>query len=308
MNGDIQVIFGFDMETDVGSFTPYYDGVKNATPPLIDLFVKKGIKGTFYYTGDAARRNPESVELVKLSGNEVGCHSLFHETVGDELFPIPGVVPLLPEEIPLRIEKATDWVRQVAGEQPGSFRAPRLWGSTALLNSLERLNYVSDASYPLYFYREQLVPYNPSRDNWTKQGDMNIVEIPNFADMVMKSNDPGLERDRDQWPLFRTQGTDALMDRIDGFVQLLQSKNLPVVLCFYFHPWEFIPIRESYHYGEATVTPDRFLTLGCGDKAMKEFSLLIDRLKDIGATFHRADEFASSWNRLNTNKNEERSL
>jgi len=295
MKDDIHVIFGFDMETDVGSFTPYYEGVKNATAPLVELFDKKGIKGTFYYTGDAARRNPQSVELVKQSGNEVGCHSLFHETVGDELFPIPGVVPLLPEEVPLRIEKATEWVQQVLGHQPVSFRAPRLWGSTALLNSLERLNYVSDASYPMYFYRERFVPYHPHRDDWTKEGDMRILEIPNFADMVMKSNDPGLERDRDQWPLFRTKSADELMIRIDSFVKFLRERNLPVVLCFYFHPWEFIPIQESYHYGEATVTPDRFLTLGCGEKAMSEFSILIDRLKGMGAAFHRADDFAALW-------------
>ena len=25
------VVFGFDMETDVGSFTPYYEGVKHGT-------------------------------------------------------------------------------------------------------------------------------------------------------------------------------------------------------------------------------------------------------------------------------------
>ncbi|MCU6709627.1 polysaccharide deacetylase family protein [Paenibacillus sp. J5C_2022] len=297
MRDNIHVIFGFDMETDVGSFTPYYDGVRNGTPPLIELFDKKGIKGTFYYTGDAARRNPESVELVKESGNEVGCHSLFHETVGDELFPIPGVVPLLPEEVPFRIGKATEWVEQVLGHQPVSFRAPRLWGSTALLNALEGLNYVSDASYPMYFYRERYAPYNPSSDNWTKEGDMKIVEIPNFADMAMVSKDPGLERDRDQWPLFRTQGADALMKHIDGFLRFLKERQLPMVLCFYFHPWEFVPIQESYHYGEATVIPDRFLTLGCGDKAMREFSILIDRLKDRGSTFHRADEFAASWNK-----------
>lgn len=297
MSDNIQVIFGFDMETDVGSFTPYYEGVKNATAPLVELFDKKGIKGTFYYTGDAARRNPDSVELVKRSGNEVGCHSLFHETVGDELFPIPGVVPLLPEEVPLRIAKATEWVRQVLGEQPVSFRAPRLWGSTALLNALEELNYVSDASYPMYFYRERFVPYRPSASDWTKEGEMNIVEIPNFADMAMTSNDPGLERDRDQWPLFRTKGADALMRHIERFAAFLRDRNLPIVLCFYFHPWEFIPIQESYHYGEATVMPDRFLTLGCGDTAIREFSSLIDRLKDMGATFHRADEFARQWSK-----------
>lgn len=297
MDDKIHVIFGFDMETDVGSFTPFYDGVKNATAPLVEMFDKKGIKGTFFYTGDAARRNPDSVELVKQSGNEVGTHSLFHETVGDELFPIPGVVPLLAEEVPFRIRKATEWVEEVLGQRPVSFRCPRLWSSTAVVNALEDLNYAVDASYPMYFYRERFVPYHPSSQNWTQEGSLNILEIPNFADMVMKSKDPGLERDRDQWPLFRTKGADALMKRVEGFIRFMRSKGLPVVLCFYFHPWEFIPIKRSYKYGECMVTPDRFITLNCGDKAMSEFGILIDRLLDLGAEFHRADEFAGKWNK-----------
>jgi peptidoglycan/xylan/chitin deacetylase (PgdA/CDA1 family) len=297
MKDKVHVIFGFDMETDVGSFTPYYDGVKRATAPLIELFDRKAIKGTFFYTGDAARQNPDSVELVRDSGNEVGTHSLFHETVGDPLSPIPGVVPLLAEEVPFRIRKATDWVSEVLGSQPVSFRCPRLWSSTAVVNALEELNYLVDASYPMYFYREQFVPYHPSREDWTKEGDLNILQIPNFADMTMTSKDPGLERDRDQWPLFRTKGADALMKRVNGFIKFMRDHELPVVLCFYFHPWEFIPIRKSYKYGECTVTPDRFITLNCGDKAMEEFGILIDRLKDLGAEFHRADAFAERWNR-----------
>jgi peptidoglycan/xylan/chitin deacetylase (PgdA/CDA1 family) len=87
---DMQVLFGIDMETDVGSFTPFYEGVRTATPMLLELFAKKGVKATFYFTGHAARSNPEPVNLVSETDHEVGCHSLFHETVGDELFSIPA--------------------------------------------------------------------------------------------------------------------------------------------------------------------------------------------------------------------------
>ena len=86
-----------------------------------------------------------------------------------------------------------------------SFRAPRLWGSTAMVNALEDLNYVADASYPLFFYQKRLAPYHPARTDWTAEGDMRIVEIPNFADMTIESKDPH-GRDRDSWPLFRTEG------------------------------------------------------------------------------------------------------
>jgi peptidoglycan/xylan/chitin deacetylase (PgdA/CDA1 family) len=154
-------------------------------------------------------------------------------------------MPLLPEEVPLRLLRATEWVEEVSGTRPVSFRCPRLWGSTAVVNALEDLGYVSDASYPMYYYRERFAPYHPSRDNWTKEGDMKLLEIPNFADMVMESRDLGLERDRDQWPLFRTESADALMARIQTHIRFLEERNLPVVLCFYFHPWEFIPVRRN---------------------------------------------------------------
>lgn len=292
----VQVIFGIDMETDVGSFTPFYEGTRHGTPILLEMFEKKRVEGTFYFTGDCARENPETVELVKKSGNEVGCHSLFHETVGDELFPIPGEKPLLPEEVPFRIRKATQWVEEVLGERPVSFRCPRLFGSTAVVNSLEELGYLTDSSYPMYFYRERFIPYHPSKEDWTKEGKMRILEIPNFADMAMESNDPGLERDRDQWPLFRTKGAKHLFKKVESYISFVQKKGLPAVLCFYFHPWEFIRCKKTYRYGEAAVTPQRFITKGCGEKAAKELGILIDMLKDLDAEFNTAAKFAKTWN------------
>ena len=48
-----------------------------------------------------------------------------------------GVKPLLPEECFRRIEVATQIVEDVLGARVTSFRAPRLWGSTAMVNALE---------------------------------------------------------------------------------------------------------------------------------------------------------------------------
>jgi len=292
---DIQVLFGIDMETDVGSFTPFYEGVQKATPMLLDMFAKKGVRATFYFTGHAARNNPDAVKLVAQTDSEVGCHSLFHETVGDELFPIPGVMPLLPEEVPQRLLRATEWVQEVLGHQPVSFRCPRLWGSTAVVNALEGLGYTSDASYPMYYYRERFAPYHPCKDDWTKEGDLKLLEIPNFADMVMESHDPGLERDRDQWPLFRTKNADALMERIEAYIRFVSERNLPVVLCFYFHPWEFIPCKTQYMFGEGGSCVQEFLVQGTGEKAKREFSRLIDMLLGMNARFVTAKQIAEEY-------------
>ncbi len=286
----IYVLLGVDMETDVGSFTPFYEGLKHGTPLLLDLFGKKGVSGTFFFTGDSAKENPEVARMVAASGNEVGCHSLFHETIGDELFPIPGVKALLPHEVKPRLALCKEWVEKAAGVETSSFRCPRLWGSTTVVNALEELGFTCDVTYPMYFYRKQFAPYHPDRKDWTQKGDSTLLEIPNFADMTMESKDPGLERDRDQWPLFRTEGAGQLLKKAKGFIQFCDDRGIPPVLAFYIHPWEFWPMETSYHFGEATVIPDEFITRNCGEVALRELGNVIDGLKEMGATFQTARE------------------
>jgi peptidoglycan/xylan/chitin deacetylase (PgdA/CDA1 family) len=291
---DITVVFGLDMETDCGSWGIDYTGVTEGTPKILSLCREKGINGTFFFTGEAAKLHPEVVQAIARSGHEVGCHSLYHETVGDPIFEIPGVKPLLVEEVPFRLQVATDWVAEALGRPPVSFRAPRLWGSTAVCNALDSMGYVADASYPLYFYEKQLVPYHPSGDDWAEQGNLKLIEIPNFCDMTVESDDP-YHRDRDQWPLFRTQSAEALMMHVDNFIGYVSERGLPVVLCFYFHPWEFMPMPTRMHYGEGAVEPDYFLVENCGDYALEQFTLLVDRLKDRGARFTTAQQLAAEW-------------
>ena len=287
------VIFGFDMETDIGSWTPFYEGLAHGTPRLIDLLARHEITATFFFTGDAARSRPEMVKAVAAAGHEVGCHSLYHETLGDELIPIPGLRPVLPEECYHRIEVATDVVQQVLGSKVVSFRAPRLWGSTAMVNALEDLGYVADASYPMFFHTKRLAPYHPSRSDWTAEGDMKIVEIPNFADMTIASQDPH-GRDRDQWPIYRTEGAPALMAHIDNMIGLYRQKQLPAVFCFYLHPWEFHEMPSGpIHFGEGAVLPDPFIIKNCGAVALQELDKLIVMLKQRGCVFAQARNLAS---------------
>lgn len=290
------VLIGIDMETDVGSFTPYYNTTLSGCRRILDIYKKYGVTGTFYFTGECAKEVPEAVREVLAADCEVGVHSLYHETVGDPLFDIPGVKPLLPEEVPLRVKRAVEWVEEVSGVKAVSWRCPRLWGSTAVCNALEDMGFLSDASYPMYFYRERFAPYHPSSEDWAKVGDMKLLEIPNFADMVMESNDPGLERDRDQWPLFRTESAEALYDRIVKYEKFAEEKGVPAVLCFYMHPWEFEPCKAVNMFGEGGTVVDEFIVKGTGDYAAEQLDRLIDLLLSEGdREFVRADDLAKRW-------------
>ncbi len=287
-----KVIFGFDMETDIGSWTPFYEGLVHGTPRILEVLSKHGLRATFFFVGEAARLHPEIVRMVTQPGHEVGCHTLYHETVGDEIIPIPGIRPVLPEECFHRIEVAADVVQQVLGKKVTSFRAPRLWGSTAMVNALEDLGFTADASYPMFFYKDRIIPYHPSRSDWTAEGDMKIIEIPNFADMTIQSQDEH-GRDRDAWPIFRTENAQALVQHVDHMLQFYADKKLPPVLCFYMHPWEFHKMPEGLiHFGEGAVLPDPFIIKNCGRVAVQELDNLITLLKKRGAEFATARDMA----------------
>lgn len=293
----ISVVLGFDMETDVGSWTPFYEGLVNATPLLMNLLADKQVKSTCFFVGQAAKDHPQIVRDVQAAGHEVGCHSLFHETVGKSLFPIPGLVDLLDHEVEPRLRLATQWVAEAAGEQPVSFRAPRLFGSTAVCNALESMGYVSDASYPMYHYVDRVTPYHPHQEDWTQVGQLKLIEIPNFADLSIESKD-AYGRDRDQWPVFRTESAAKLIEHIEGFIGYCREHGEPIVLCFYFHPWEFWPMPQGLiEYGEGAVLPNQLFLKNCGDFALKQLGELIDWLKSHECRFQTAAECASAWDR-----------
>lgn len=294
-DGEFEILLGFDMETDVGSFTPFHEGLRHATPKILEVFKNHEVTGTFYFVGHSAREVPESVLAVQAAGHEVGAHSLYHETVGDPIFPIPGVTPLLPHEIKPRLELNTRWIEEITGERPRSFRCPRLFGSSGVCQALEELDYVSDASYPMYHYRDRLEPYHPDWNDWTRTGTMRLVQIPNFADLTIRCEDP-YGRDCDQWPKFRTESAEALLLCIDRFLDHLKNQGITrKVLAFYFHPWEFHPMPQGeITLGEAGVRPNPFIVKNCGDYALEQFDLLVAGLKKRKGVFQTAQEIAKN--------------
>ena len=292
----LRVALGFDMETDIGSWTPFYESLRPGTSAILDVLSKNRITATFFFTGDAALEAPEVVRAVQDAGHEVGSHTLFHETIGDSLWHIPGSFPVLPEEVPNRLKKCTELIESIAGERPVSFRCPRLFGSTNVTNTLDTLGYVADATLPMYHYRDRLEPYHPSADDWTVPGSLNLLEIPNFADLSQTHNDP-YGRDLDQWPLFRTESAAALLKHIDSFVAYAIERGVKIpVLCFYMHPWEFHPMpQELIHYGEGAVLPDPFIVKNCGDYATEQLDILIKKLLGQGAQFYQTRQLAQLY-------------
>jgi hypothetical protein len=102
------VIFGIDMETDIGNYLKSYNGVRQGTSRIFDILERFSIPATFFFTGETARDNPETVKAVVRKGHEARL-VINKKIVGD-----------------------------IAGLQPVSFRAPRRWQGQAQIEALEK--------------------------------------------------------------------------------------------------------------------------------------------------------------------------
>ena len=66
--GKCNVVIGVDMETDVGSWASTYEGMQHGSPVILDILKKHGVKATFFFTADAAEKNPNIVKMVRDGG------------------------------------------------------------------------------------------------------------------------------------------------------------------------------------------------------------------------------------------------
>jgi peptidoglycan/xylan/chitin deacetylase (PgdA/CDA1 family) len=289
------VILGFDMETDIGSYLKSYRGVQRGTYVILDIIQRYDIPATFFFTGEAARHNEQQVRDVAAKGYDVGCHSLKHETVGDAHFDMPADSPILEEEAGHRLALNKKIVQDLAGAEPVSFRAPRLWQGQSQLDALEKLGFLVDASYSVFAHKERLVPYHPSRRNWLEPGDMRILELPNFAFDPGTYNFDKFFCQNDQWPLLRLLGAKFVFPRLGEVVRRQAEHSETCVLLFYLHPWEFEPMPAKYAYSEGTMYFRDELHKNCGKKMTAEFERFVQLALDDGYQFVSCRGFLPVW-------------
>jgi peptidoglycan-N-acetylglucosamine deacetylase len=119
--------------------------------------------------------------------------------------------------------------------------------------------------------------------------------MPVITDTAMESHDP-YGRDRDQWPLYRSEGTSALLEHITSFLGNVHQRSLPAVVFLCFHPWESVETPLGpIHYGERSVIPDEFVVPNCSDVALRELGKRIEALQLLGARFTTAAGLAQAW-------------
>ncbi len=108
---ETKVILSFDVEHDCPPFAETRNGMREGLPRVMSLLERKGIRGTFFFTGRMAEEFPQLARRAA-ERHELGCHGLEHERFDR----------LGPEEARKRLEAAMGILSRFG--EVVSFRAP----------------------------------------------------------------------------------------------------------------------------------------------------------------------------------------
>jgi peptidoglycan/xylan/chitin deacetylase (PgdA/CDA1 family) len=221
-------------------------------PRLLDLYARHDIKCTFYFTGMFAEQSPESVELVKGHGHEIGCHGYDHSP--EKAFDV-----LSYDEQVNELKKAKSAIEKLAGSIE-SFRAPMLRINEATVRALEETGFRSDSSVasqrfdgPLTFGSKKKLkwlvaprkPYMISHDSVVKSGSSNILELPISAALI---------------PFIgTTMRISPLITKIVQKYLYRESKRTDKPIVFLFHPNECLDMGDEIITTRRTSNPFEYL-------------------------------------------------
>jgi peptidoglycan/xylan/chitin deacetylase (PgdA/CDA1 family) len=288
------LILSFDMETDIGSWTSETQGLERGTPRILETLSRHSVPASFLFTGREAIRHPRIVKRIRSAGHEIGCHTMYHENLGPPVYDVPVGSFALEGEIEARLRLATDTIQEVAGVRPVSFRAPRLFGSTAMILALEKLGYLADSSFPSYYHGRDFLPYHPSRDDWSREGHLDILEVPVFYNM--DATGAGTRnRGFDQWPMLRLRGGEWFASLCERMAKRIGDSRDERVLCVYLHPWEFVKIPRKIRTDESTISFRAFLWKNTGAYALDALNDFLTLAGDSGWSFDTLDSLAQRW-------------
>jgi peptidoglycan/xylan/chitin deacetylase (PgdA/CDA1 family) len=295
--GNKYIVLSFDTESDIGSWTNNYTSIDIAMPEILKLLKKKSVKAVFFWEGKAALHNPEMVKKTFDGGFECGCHSYQHESVGKPSYFIPGDRAILDDEVFSRIKKNLEIVESITGERPTSFRAPRLWGDEIMIETLEKLGFIADSTYPITSAQDELFPYHPDASNIGEKGNLKLMEFPVmglYKEIIKGISDDllgfglettGADLNIGQWPILRLYGAEKFVELSKPFIEKQMALRQYSIISVYQHPWEFLPMQDILEGPEATCHLSRTLYENSGEFAFKALERMIDLYLEMGFKF-----------------------
>ena len=111
--------------------------------PVLALLAARGIRATFFWVAEYARRFPDGVRRCAAAGHEIACHGLTHFPKFDPATRRPHFTP---DEFRARTTEAKRILEDLAGRPVTGYRAPNAYIAGWMLDALEALGFTYDSS------------------------------------------------------------------------------------------------------------------------------------------------------------------
>ena len=111
-------------------------GPEIATPRILDMYRRFGLRQTFFVPAWCIERYPHTMEMILRDGHEIGHHGYLHEHPNE-----------LPEDQQIYwIQRASEVIEKFTGKKPRGMRAPTYKFSSTTINHLVDGGFDYDAS------------------------------------------------------------------------------------------------------------------------------------------------------------------
>jgi polysaccharide deacetylase family protein (PEP-CTERM system associated) len=156
---DYYHVSAFEGRIDRSQWAGMASRVEIGMARVLDVLDRAHVRGTFFFLGWLAERQPELVREVCRAGHEIGCHSYWHRLVYEQT----------PEEFRADLRRARDVLQEMVGSPVIAYRAPSfsitrrsLWALDVLVEEGFRID---SSIYPIVHDRYGIpgAPLEPHR-------------------------------------------------------------------------------------------------------------------------------------------------
>ena len=201
----------FDLPRENGVQLPLEEAVsisRGGVSVILDILKESEVQATFFCTTNFATHAPDAVRRMLADGHEVASHGCDHWR------PAPG-----------DIARSKHTLEDLTGERILGYRQPRM--AAVSMQELAAHGYLYDASLHPTFIPGRYMHWGAPRVPFVRDG---LVELPMSVTPWLRLPLFWLACHHYPFPLYRWLCQRTL--RHDG------------LLVLYFHPWEFVPLRE----------------------------------------------------------------
>jgi len=141
----MNIALTFDVERDIPNLLDTYIGLEDGLGKIIEIMDRFGIKGTFFWNVDAAKKFPDILRSLTDNGHEIASHGMYHERLTNLKY----------QKCKETISQSKKILENLSNSQIFGFRAPYLKTPNFLFQVLEESGYKYDSSLPKFNKKQE---------------------------------------------------------------------------------------------------------------------------------------------------------